>query len=141
MQEKHSKLEIDYKIHESISYCLKSFSFINQQDFMPPKKEFYDLLNSQEKNSVALIWFSCILKKHGIALKPLNRHNGKAGYRFCYDEISVRLYKNESDSGFEFYVADIDKCEKIAEALRDIIVKEGRGISYNDWIDKKIDIE
>ena len=134
--DKSAELEIDYKEEYSKSYTLKSFSFRNQQDFMPPQNEFYDLMNSQEKNTAVLIWYSCAFIKYGITFRPLNRHCGKAGLLFSYDGVSIRLFESESINGFEFFVADSDKCETIAEALRDIIIREGRSITYNDWSSK-----
>ena len=124
-----------------ISYGKEHCFFISSgAEYFPPSDRFLNLLNAEERDCCELIWYLSLFHKFGmIPTKPV-LFNG-FGIWTSYYEFEIRgiscmlIYDDEYEMVNNFYAdGDAEDRKEAAEALRDLIAREGSGVTYEDWL-------
>lgn len=115
--------------------------------FMPPHEQFRDLLEGSERAFDDLIWFVCLLYRNGMCLSPEPEHDFVFGaaswddyYYFTCNGVPTRLHvERDYDNtnvyccGFAVARDQADQRNAVAEAIGDIIVRDGRSVTRDEW--------
>lgn len=124
-----------------IVYGTYDFHFRNLYNFMPPKQNFYNLLNELEKDHDELIWIKSLFFKHGIitgeTLSMTERYIWEESlYCFYFDGIPGYWMYDDGMCWITHFAVDADyndKKEYVAEGLRKVIETDGPNITVKDW--------
>ena len=145
-EKKLGEIEIHYTNSKSgagTCFILKNF-----WTYFPSAEGFSDLMNPEEKELSDLIWFLSLFNKFGMLPTKPALFNGVGLWTSHYDfEIDgipgILVYDDEYEmiSNFSVDPEYSDKRKVLAESLRDLIVSEGKKVSYNDWLVLKKETE
>ncbi len=124
-----------------IVYGTYDFHFRNLYNFMPPKQNFYNLLNELEKDHDELIWIKSLFFKHGIitgeTLSMTERYIWEESlYFFYFDGIPGYWMYDDGMCWITHFAVDADYYDKkkyVAEGLRKVIETDGINITIEDW--------
>ncbi len=123
------------------------FFFPRYWSFLPPHEQFRDRLEDSEREFCDVIWFLCLLYRNGMCLTSEPIHDFIVGaaswddyYDFNCNGVPTRLFVerdfdniNISCNGFAVAVDHADQRNAVAEAIGDIIIKEGRSVTCEEW--------
>lgn len=119
------------------------FVFENMHSFFPPDEEFGARTDpdgrSVEEMVRETIWLQCLLIKHGMMELDPKVGIGAAGEEFYYPFVCngipgiINVDRVWGVEGFAVRKDFADRCENVAETIRDIILGDGKNVNYSDW--------
>ena len=118
-----------------------SVFYLHAACYWPPEEQFRSCLSDSERKRMEVIWLLCLFCRNGIELLSEPAHVfdwGCATWTYQY-ELSIHgiptLMSYENYAGVCFLVAveHADKRKSVVRAICDLIVREGRSVTYADW--------
>ena len=125
----------------NISYWgVTAFDFPEMLKYSPPHETFSDCMDESERDIFDVIWILCLLYRHGmvtqgnLGLSALV--TDEMAYCFNVNGVPGLLLYDMCFEYFECFSVHrdyADKRETVAETIRDIIINEGRTVTYAEW--------
>lgn len=118
-----------------------SYDYLRMRDHYPPRHCFYDLLSESDQERFALLWLRSLFFKHGlISEQTMSEDKGyiweESLYCFVCNGVPGYWLYDDRMNCFSCFAVDgdyVDQRDRVAETIRDLIIRDGSNITLEDW--------